>query len=69
MDKVSRHAINDIVAYRLLPKNRPIHPDKLWFGKAIRYCGREHILIELIEPGYEELREIILVRQVERRGV
>ncbi len=60
-------AENSLVLYKLAPKDRPIHPEKLWPGKVIRYCGREYLLVELVEPGYEGLREIILVSQVEER--
>lgn len=55
---------NSIVAYKLAPKEKPVNPDKLWLGKVIRYCGREYLLVELVEPGYEGCREYILVNQI-----
>jgi hypothetical protein len=50
---------NSVVSYKLTPKDRPIHPDKLWTGKVIRYCDREYLLEELLTPGYEGCREYI----------
>ncbi len=60
---------NSIISYKLTFKDRPVHPDKLWTGKVIRYCDREYLLVELLTPGYEGLREIISVTQVEREDI
>ncbi len=56
----------EVIFYKLLPKDRPIHPDKLWSGKVARCYGREYLLVELLDPGYEKLglREIITISQI-----
>jgi len=52
-----------IVAYRLLPKDMPVNPLKVWRGKVMQYNGLS-IRVETLEPGYEGLTEIISYEQV-----
>jgi hypothetical protein len=52
-----------IVAYRLLPKDIPANPNKIWRGKVMQY-NELSILVETLEPGYEGLTEIIRYEQV-----
>lgn len=52
-----------IVEYRLLPCQRPTNPSKLWRAKLIRYIGRA-ILVELVEPGYVGLTELVKAEQI-----
>ena len=52
------------VFYHLLPKDKPTNPEKLWLSKVVRYYGGDYLLVELLEPGYERLREIIFLEQV-----
>ncbi len=52
-----------IVAYRLLPKDIPLHPNKVWRGKVVKRYDT-HILVEMVEPGYEGLTESVLISQV-----
>ncbi len=48
----------DNITYRLPPSESPINPDKLWHGRVIRYSNG-YVLIEVLEPGYEGLKEWI----------
>ena len=52
-----------IVAYKLLPKDIPLHPNKIWRGIVLRY-NEELILVELLEPGYSKLTEYITYGQL-----
>ncbi len=52
-----------IVAYRLLPKDMPVDPNKVWRGKVV-HCNEHSILLELLEPGYSELQETITYQQI-----
>ncbi len=49
--------------YRLLPKDKPVHPDKVWSGKVLYVEGR-YLLVESLEVGYNGLREIITIDQI-----
>ncbi len=51
------------VAYRLLPKDIPSDPNKVWRGK-VTWCDRDTILVELLEPGFQNLREYITYQQI-----
>ena len=52
-----------IIAYRLLPKDMPINPNKVWRGK-VRKVHEQSIQVELLEPGYDGLTETISYEQV-----
>lgn len=54
------------VFYHLLPKDKPTNPEKLWLGKVVRYYGGDYLLVELLEPGYESLIEVISRGQVQQ---
>jgi hypothetical protein len=41
-----------IIAYRLLPKDMPKNPNKVWRGQALK-CDEQNILVKLLEQGYE----------------
>jgi hypothetical protein len=60
LEKVER---GSIVWYRLLPKDLPIKPNKLWRGQ-VDYCGPFGIRVSSLEPGYENLQEWIRYEQV-----
>jgi hypothetical protein len=51
------------VAYRLLPKDMPINPNKIWLGKVL-YCKGHIVLVELLEHGFQNLREHITYQQI-----
>ena len=58
-----------IIHYRLLPAERPSNPHRIWRGKVIKcYLGMRYFLdccrVESLEPGYEELTELVLVSQI-----
>jgi hypothetical protein len=59
IEKVER---GSIVWYRLLPKDLPINPNKLWRGQ-VEYCGPFGIRVSSLEPGYENLQEWIRYEQ------
>ena len=52
-----------IIGYRLLPKDLPLNPLKVWLGKVLRY-NEELILVELLEPGYSKLTEYVTYNQI-----
>jgi len=52
-----------IIAYRLLPKDMPTNPNKVWRGKVL-CCKGDIVLVELLEPGFQNLRENITYQQI-----
>jgi hypothetical protein len=62
--KGSTKVKQEIVFYCLLPKDRPVSPDRVWSGRVIAVEG-SYLLVESTEPGYEGLREIISKEQVQ----
>ena len=54
----------DIVQYVLLPKDRPVQPDKEWRGQVRRIVSGTYILVESQEPGYEGQTEYIIHNQI-----
>ena len=52
-----------IIAYRLLPKDMPTNPNKVWLGKVVR-CEGDILLVELLEPGFQNLQEHITYQQI-----
>lgn len=60
----------EVIFYKLLPKDKPVLPDKLWTGKVMRCYGRDYLLVELLDPGYDTLglREIITISQIFKVG-
>jgi hypothetical protein len=60
-----------IIHYRLLPAERPSHPQRIWRGRVLQaYTGMRYFLdccqAESLEPGYEDLTELVLVSQIVR---
>jgi hypothetical protein len=58
-----------VIHYRLLPAERPTHPARIWRGKVLKtYIGMTYFLdccrVESLEPGYEELTELVLISQI-----
>jgi hypothetical protein len=58
-----------IIHYRLLPAERPTHPKRLWRGRVLHaYTGMKYFLdccrVESLEPGYEQLTELVLISQI-----
>lgn len=51
------------VAYTLLPKDRPVTLNRLWYGRIIRVYG-DYAYVESLEPGYTGLTEWIEFRQI-----
>lgn len=58
-----------IIHYRLLPAERPSNPNRVWKGRVLKaWIGMHFILdccrVESLEPGYEELTELVLISQI-----
>ena len=58
-----------IIHYRLLPAERPTHPNRIWRGKVLRAWTWMHFILDCcrvvsLEPGYEELTELVLISQI-----
>jgi hypothetical protein len=51
------------IAYRLLPKDSPTNPNKVWRAKVIR-CDEHSIFVAMDEPDYKGLTEYITYGQV-----
>ncbi len=52
-----------IIAYRLLPEDMPINPNKTWRG-IVKHCTTTGMQVEMLESSYSGLREIVLYEQV-----
>jgi energy-converting hydrogenase Eha subunit F len=55
--------VGSIVAYKLLPADHPINPNKVWRGTVISF-NRGGVLVEMLEPGYERLQEFVQSSQI-----
>ncbi len=69
IEQVNTLKVGAIVHYRLLPAERPTHPLRVWRGRIIAcYLGMKYFIdccrVESLEPGYEELTELILISQI-----
>lgn len=53
-----------IIGYRLLPSMLPLHPNKIWRGRVIRWHGGTFLLVEVLEPGYAGLSEFVNIQQI-----
>jgi len=58
-----------IIYYRLLPAERPTHPNRIWRGKVLQaYIGMHFMLdccrVISLESGYEEFTELVLITQI-----
>lgn len=54
----------EVITYRLLPEQRPVNPKREWHGRVMSLCAPDLVLVELLDPGYEGLREFVRVSQV-----
>lgn len=52
-----------IIAYRLLPTDIPLNPNKVWRGK-VKWCNDTIILVDMLEPGYNGLNETVTYDQL-----
>ncbi len=61
-----------IIYYRLAPKDRPTNPAKEWRGRVKQFIPATPnmkasvVVVESLEPGYEEQVEYIIANQVTR---
>ena len=61
--------VGDIIYYKLLPRDRPLNPNRKWKGKVIRVSvdqprAIDHIQVESLEPGHEGLTELVYFSQI-----
>ena len=61
--------VGAIIQYRLLPAERPTHPNRIWRGRIIACYLWNHFLLDMVrveslEPGYETLQELVLISQI-----
>lgn len=58
-------SVGSIIAYRLLPSQLPVNPNKVWRGRVVKnYPLVQMAYVELLEDGYRGLREYVYYRQV-----
>lgn len=63
--RVEKLTVGTVIAYRLLPRDRPTHPERLWRGRIIEgFTGRDGVLVESLEEGYEGETEYVELRQI-----
>lgn len=55
--------IDTVIAYRLKPEDLPLYPLKVWIGKVVR-VDKEEVLVEILESGYNGLRETVRFSQI-----
>lgn len=66
---VDKSFLGEVVVYRLLPKDLPVNPDKLWRGRVVSLSHTSDIaLVESLEPEYYELTEFVSFNQIEGKG-
>lgn len=53
-----------IIGYRLKSSDRPLHPNKIWKGRVIRWYGGALLVVEILEPGYHGLTEFVHVDHI-----
>jgi hypothetical protein len=58
-----------IILYRLLPAERPSNPNRVWKGRVLKAWMGMHFILDCcrvvsLEPGYEELTELVLISQI-----
>ncbi len=51
------------IAYRLKASDLPKNPNKVWRGK-VKHCGPTGVLVEMLEPDYNGLTEVVTYEQV-----
>jgi hypothetical protein len=56
--------LGEVITYHLLPAQRPTNPNKEWHGRVQVVCTPDVVLVELLEPGYEGLREFVRASQI-----
>ncbi len=53
-----------IIGYHLPPSEQPSDPNRIWKGRVISWHGNMLLIVEMLEPGYQGLREYVNVNQV-----
>lgn len=65
--------VGDIIFYKLLPRDRPTDPERLWRGRVAKvFDVTGCVEVTLLEQGYEGLTEIVMssqIVQVDSKGV
>ncbi len=52
-----------IIAYKLKSSDMLLNPNKVWRGK-VKYCGTTGVVVEMLEPDYTGLTEVVTYEQV-----
>jgi hypothetical protein len=57
--------VGNVIVYKLLPKDCPTNPDRLWRGRVAKvYSVTDCIEVAVLEQGYEGLTEIVMSSQI-----
>jgi len=57
--------VGDVIFYKLLPKDSPINPERLWRGRVAKvFSVTDCIEVAVLEQGYEGLTEIVMSSQI-----
>ena len=57
--------VGDVIFYKLLPKDSPTNPERLWRGRVAKvYDVTDCIEVAVLEQGYEGLTEIVMSSQI-----
>lgn len=66
---VSQLAVGTVIAYRLRPAQCPTNPGERWRGRIIETFQRrgsmlDVVLVEILDRGYEDEIETVLLEQI-----
>ena len=57
--------VGNVIAYKLLLKDCPTNPDRLWRGRVTKvYSLTDCVEVAVLEQGYEGLTEIVMSSQI-----
>jgi hypothetical protein len=57
--------VGNVVVYKLLPKDSPTNPERLWRGRVAKvFSGTDCVEVAVLEQGYEGLTEIVMLSQI-----
>ena len=57
--------VGDVIFYKLLPKDSPTNPERLWRGRVAKvYSVTDCVEVTVLEQGYEGLTEIVISSQI-----
>ncbi len=57
--------VGDVIFYKLLPKDSPTNPERLWRGRVAKvFSVTDCVEVAVLEQGYEGLTEIVMLSQI-----